>query len=76
MNYNLFSPDQLAGTSKYYIIPNAIDTIKLVKIHIAEGPFDILSIFYNLNNGNKYNNRNQGYKRQQKRALQHCDGNL
>ena len=57
VNYNLFSPEQLAGTSKYYIIPNEIDTLnpEPVKIHIAEGPFDILSIFYNLNNGNKYN---------------------
>lgn len=57
VNYNLFDTNDLEGTSKYYIIPNTIDTLNPdpIKIHIAEGPFDILSIFYNLYNGNKYN---------------------
>ena len=57
VNYNLFPSDQLEGTSKYYIIPTVIDTLnpEPVKIHIAEGPFDVLSIFYNLYNGNKDN---------------------
>lgn len=57
VNYNLFSTDYLEGTSKYYIIPTVVDTLnpEPIKIHIAEGPFDILSIFYNLYNGNKYN---------------------
>lgn len=57
VNYNLFPSDNLEGTSKYYIIPNTIDTLNPnpVKIRIAEGPFDVLSIFYNLNNGNKDN---------------------
>lgn len=57
INYNLFPTDQLEGTSKYYIIPNTIDTLNTspTKIRIAEGPFDVLSILYNLNNGNKDN---------------------
>lgn len=57
VNYNLYSPDNIDGTSKYYIIPTTIDTLNTdpVKIHIAEGPFDVLSIFYNLYNGNNYN---------------------
>lgn len=57
VNYNLFPTDRLEGTSKYYIIPTIVDTLNPdpIKIHIAEGPFDILSIFYNLYNGNKYN---------------------
>lgn len=55
VNYNLFK--DLEETSKYYIIPTIVDTLnpEPIKIHIAEGPFDILSIFYNLYNGNKYN---------------------
>lgn len=57
VNYNLFDANNLEGTSKYYIIPTTVDTLNPdpIKIHIAEGPFDILSIFYNLYNGNKYN---------------------
>lgn len=57
VNYNLFPSDQLEGTNKYYIIPTTIDTLnpKPVKIHIAEGPFDVLSIFYNVCDGNRNN---------------------
>ena len=57
VNYNLIDSNRLEGTSKYYIIPTIIDTLNPapVKIHIAEGPFDVLSIFYNLYNGNKDN---------------------
>lgn len=57
VNYNILPVDQLEGTTSYYILPTIIDTLNInpVKIHIAEGPFDILSIFYNLNNANKNN---------------------
>lgn len=57
VNYNLFPVEYLEGTSKYYILPTVVDTLNPdpIKIHIAEGPFDILSIFYNLYNGNTYN---------------------
>lgn len=42
----------------FYVIPSKVDILDPtpVKIHIAEGPFDILSIFYNLNNQNDYQN--------------------
>ena len=57
VNYNLYPSEYLEGTSKYYIIPTIIDTMNPdpIKIHIAEGPFDVLSIFYNVCNGEKYN---------------------
>lgn len=57
VNYNLYNPQDIEGTSKYYIIPTTIDTMNPnpVKIHIAEGPFDVLSIFYNLYDGDRYN---------------------
>lgn len=42
----------------YYVIPSSIDIYNLspVKIHIAEGQFDILSIYYNLNKCNNFQN--------------------
>lgn len=48
INYNIFN--KFDNTLRYYTIPTKIDmTIpKKVKIYIAEGPFDILSIYYNL----------------------------
>lgn len=51
VNYNIF--DKYDNTTKFYVIPNQINTLSIepIKIHIAEGPFDILSILYNLNDG-------------------------
>lgn len=48
INYNLF--DKQDNTRKFYILPVSINpnSLKPIKIHIAEGPFDILSIKYNL----------------------------
>ena len=48
INYNIFG--KFDNTLRYYTIPTRIDiTIpKKIKIYIAEGPFDILSIYYNL----------------------------
>ena len=40
----------------YYIIPTKCDIYKHIDIHIAEGTFDILSVFYNLRNKNTINN--------------------
>ena len=44
--------------NSFYSIPNSFDLMYTedVNIHIAEGIFDILSIFYNVNNANKENN--------------------
>ena len=49
VNYNVFN--KYDNTTKFYIIPNNIDILKPIRIHIAEGPFDILSILYNVNDG-------------------------
>lgn len=49
--YNVYTIfNNIENSRKYYIIPSIIDvSIGLpINIHIAEGPFDILSIFYNL----------------------------
>lgn len=56
VNYNIFN--KYDNTTKFYIIPNQINTLSIepIKIHIAEGPFDILSILYNLNDGILKNN--------------------
>lgn len=48
INYNIFN--NFNNTEKFFTIPSIIDTSlnKPVRINIAEGPFDILSIIYNL----------------------------
>lgn len=47
-NYNIF--DKKDNTERHYVIPTNIDLSvpRKVQIHIAEGHFDILSIYYNL----------------------------
>ena len=44
-NYRIFkaSPD-----NDFYVLPTKIDLTKLVRVFIAEGPFDVLGIKYNL----------------------------
>lgn len=39
----------------YYIIPTQCDLYKPIELHIAEGTFDILSVFYNLHHGDRKN---------------------
>lgn len=53
--YNIFN--KFDNSRKNYIMPCNINMydIKRIKVHIAEGPFDILSIFYNLRQ-DEYNN--------------------
>ena len=48
INYNIF--DKYDNTKKYYINPCQFDLYDLepIKVHIAEGPFDALSIKYNV----------------------------
>jgi hypothetical protein len=51
INYSLVNkPDD---AKNFYVIPSQVDVLDTtpVRIHIAEGQFDILSIFFNLNNG-------------------------
>lgn len=53
INYTLVNKTNDA--KNFYVIPTMIDVLNSspVKIHLAEGQFDILSIFYNLNNCNR-----------------------
>jgi len=55
-NYSIFEGED--NTRRHYNIPTRCNIVspEPIKIHIAEGPFDILSIFYNLNNGNRQQN--------------------
>ena len=48
INYNVF--DKYDNTLKFYVLPNNIDLLNpsKIRLHLAEGPFDILSIKYNL----------------------------
>ena len=56
INYNIINKTD--NNKRFYVIPTLVDinNPQPVKIHIAEGVFDILSIYYNLNNCN--NNQN------------------
>lgn len=55
--YNTYTIFKNADGIRSYMIPSMVhlDSIHPIKVHIAEGPFDILSIFYHLNNGNRVN---------------------
>ena len=50
INYN--SHNKKDNTEKFYVVPSIIDLNQgqRINIHVAEGPFDILSIKYNVNN--------------------------
>lgn len=56
INYNLIN--KLDDRKNFYIIPTEVDVLNIepINIHIAEGQFDILSIFYNLNHCNRKQN--------------------
>lgn len=45
INYNVYknTPD-----NDFYVLPCNVDTFKHIKLYIAEGPFDVLGIKYNL----------------------------
>lgn len=48
INYNIFN--KLNNTNRFYSIPNTINlnNPNPIQLHLAEGPFDILSIYFNL----------------------------
>ena len=56
VNYGLVNKTN--NEKNYYVIPTSLDVLNLqpIKIHIAEGPFDILSVYYNLNQCNTFQN--------------------
>lgn len=55
INYNIFN-DKIDSSGKFYVIPSELHTNKITRVHISEGPFDILSIKYNIvEKSEKYN---------------------
>ena len=42
--------------SGYYVIPTQSNVYKRIDVHMAEGTFDILSVFYNLRGANRLDN--------------------
>lgn len=48
INYNVF--DKYDNTLKFYVLPTQLDIFNTspIRLHLAEGPFDILSIKYNV----------------------------
>ena len=54
VNYNIFASD---NNCKYYALPTNIDLTdpRPIRVNIAEGPFDVLGIYYNVMN--QYNER-------------------
>ena len=56
VNYNIINKND--SNKDYYVIPSKVDIedYNPVNIHIAEGVFDILSVFYNLNHCNQNQN--------------------
>lgn len=50
VNYNLYN--KIDNSMRYYVLPNMIDILRPEPIHvyITEGPFDILSLKYNVDN--------------------------
>lgn len=55
INYNVFN--KYDNTLKFYVLPAQIDLFNPnpVKLHLSEGPFDILSIKYNIPHDNDRN---------------------
>lgn len=47
VNYNIYGFHD--NSARYYVLPTKIDTLKPLVINIAEGPFDILGVYYNTN---------------------------
>lgn len=57
INFRYIKYSIVQGNSvDYYIIPSMCDITKRLEIHIGEGTFDILSVFYNLRDANRINN--------------------
>lgn len=54
LKYNIIPNNQ--NSTGYYMIPTICNMGDRIKIHIAEGTFDILSIFYNVCNHDTFNN--------------------
>lgn len=53
INYNIFGSND---GMKHYTIPTMVDTLKPISIHIAEGAFDIISIYNHVSTPYNYEN--------------------
>lgn len=55
INYSIFG--KFDNSQKYYVLPSQIDITnpRRVRLNIAEGPFDILSVYYNLQHKSTHN---------------------
>lgn len=53
-NYKLYRTN-FDSPKGYYFIPTIIDTNKKIYARIAEGPFDIMGVYFNIMNGNVNN---------------------
>ncbi len=55
INYSIFG--KFDNSNKYFVLPSNIDLTnpKRIRLNIAEGPFDILSVYYNLCNRAQHN---------------------
>lgn len=55
INYNLFG--KYDNSRRFYVIPNKVDILnpEPIDIHLAEGVFDILSVFFNVHDCNMEN---------------------
>lgn len=49
INYNIFDKDD--NTKRFYTVPTQLSAYEKATIHIAEGAFDIISIYLNIYNG-------------------------
>lgn len=47
VNYNIYGFHD--NSARYYFMPTQINTLRPLVINIAEGPFDILGVYYNTN---------------------------
>lgn len=45
VNYNIYGLQD--NSHRYYVIPSKIDTLRKIKIYIAEGSFDVLGVYLN-----------------------------
>lgn len=45
INYNVYG--FIDNSARYYVIPTCVDTTRSINIYMAEGPFDILGVYFN-----------------------------
>lgn len=58
IKYPIINEENDIMLTRYYCAPSIVNTLSIepINIHVAEGPFDILSILYNLRGNNREDN--------------------